>query len=233
MFSTVRTTWSFASSPFWLLWRGYSSLWWAFNTPPKAAAPKVEVDQSRSFDVVDSRPKPEPLPRPIGSLRTGFIVTLAASVVSGVVASGLSGSHEIAPSSALLGWGWVTCVAAVATMYAARRTAIRRAARGPVLPAMAKDAVNAARAGAASAVSAVQGAAKSAGRGAGAFIRRAAGVTERGVRSAYAGAKAAATSPRTKAAVGTIGAKLREVRDAAVRGWKSPVVSHNAPTSKA
>jgi hypothetical protein len=230
MFGTARSIWTVASSPFWLLWRGYCGLWWAFNTPPKGMGlPKVEIDQSKSFEVVDSRPKPDPLPRPTATLRTGFIATLAASVTSGIVTSGLSGSQSISPSTALIAWGWITALTAVGSMMVARRVAIKKAQRGPSIPRKAADAAQQA---AQQVAGAAVGAAKSSGRRVGAFARKAATVTGVAAAKAYGVAKSAANSPQAKSAWSSTVSKVRDIRDAAVRGWKSPAVSHDAPTSK-
>lgn len=143
----ISLMWSVMSSPVWLPWRAYRGLWWVFDDPPRkwkgeaAAAGAMpglgvgvesgrgEAGQGRAFEVVDSRPRAQPLVLPVGPARLGFVATLATAVVTGLVLGGAAGGGAIEPARAAAAWVWLTGIATAGTLWAVRKTAIAREER--------------------------------------------------------------------------------------------------------
>lgn len=118
-------------APVWLAWKGYLSLWWAFEGMGMAPTPVVtrrEPERGSSFEVTDSRPKPPALPAPLGLLKGGFIGTLLFSGFFALVSVALSG-QPMWQDRAFALWGCLTGFTAVGSIFAVRRVAFARAQR--------------------------------------------------------------------------------------------------------
>lgn len=117
--------------PFWMLWKAYVGLWWAFDDEP-AAKPvkKDEVGQDRAFQAVDSRPAPRP--KPLTALRLGFAASIVGSLMMGVVTAIAAEAGGMSSRGAGFAWIWATAALFVGSVWGiARSRKRRRAADGP------------------------------------------------------------------------------------------------------
>lgn len=136
-------------SPVWLLWRGYLLLWWAFGeeNPGAASKPKFGAPvgggrassgdkgaaQDSAFEVVDSRAPAPKAERPTGPLMGGFVGSLLAFAVSGVISRAAIYEGGADPRVATLVWLWVTAAASLGSIFIVRRVDRKRRARGKSL----------------------------------------------------------------------------------------------------
>lgn len=137
-------------APFWILWKGYLGLWWAFDdsdarragvsanlAPPDAPpppshhtdAPRYGAEQSTSFEFTNSAPRP--VRPPMGPLKGGFVGTLILSSIAAVIGAALSAEHVITPAHAWILWAWGTLTPGVASLYVVRHVARRQAEQQP------------------------------------------------------------------------------------------------------
>lgn len=143
-------------APVWLGWQAYNGVWWAFNDEPRRAAaqedcappgvpfaadhrgtpPTPQTDapafgegQQAAFEVVEPSPAPETpdRPKPVGTLKVGYTATLAASLLTAVIAGNTMNSS----GWALMLWAWVTMIVAVASIYMVRAVVARRERERP------------------------------------------------------------------------------------------------------
>lgn len=158
-----------ATTPVWVLWRGYMLLWWAFDDSSERAATRLSakttsaVDfappkfveggdsgQGRSFEVVDSGPPkhelPPPMPVPVGLLRGGFAGSLVLCTMFSVLTGGLAASAAMSAPRASALWLWGCSIILCSSVLIVRRVARRRWERPKGAVARARDAcVNAAK----------------------------------------------------------------------------------------
>jgi hypothetical protein len=110
-------------SPFWLLWKGYNMLWWAFEgfgRPTVSNAPSGP-ERGSAFEITDSRPLDAERPAPVGLLRAGFAGSLVVSGVAAAIASGLAQSHTLGVTHSWLIWVWTTLVSCLVSVFAVRQ----------------------------------------------------------------------------------------------------------------
>lgn len=158
-----------ATTPVWVLWRGYMLLWWAFDDSSERAATRLSakttsaVDfapsnfvegcdsgQGRSFEVVDSRPPkhelPPPMPVPVGLLRGGFAGSLVLCTMFSVLTGGLAASAAMSAPRASALWLWGCSIILCSSILIVRRVARKRWERPKGAVARARDAcMNAAK----------------------------------------------------------------------------------------
>ena len=142
-------------APFWLLWRGYLMLWWAFDDSAERSERRLATQTTAAFDpgaigMVTQAPSAQQkafeigdsgwnaptlsMPRPDGLLRGGFAGAMAASGLLGLMSVLLTASDAIGPGRALVLWFWLSGAVALASVLAVRRVARRRfeRPRGPI-----------------------------------------------------------------------------------------------------
>ncbi len=152
-----------ATTPIWLLWRGYLLLWWAFDdsseravarltakttsavdVPPPRFAEGSDSSQGSAFEVVDSRPPkkelPPPMPVPTGLLRGGFVGSMALCSMLAIVTGGLSASNVLSGPRAGALWAWACTVVLCGSVLLVRGVARKRWERPKGAVARAKDA---------------------------------------------------------------------------------------------
>jgi len=147
-----------ATSPIWLLWRGYLLLWWAFDDSSERAASRLSakttaaadippprfVDGEDSADVASPKaakvakktgmPPPPPMPVPTGMLKGGFIGSMVLSSLFAMITGGLAASDAISGPRATLLWAWGCTVVLCSSVLLVRSVARKRWERpkGPV-----------------------------------------------------------------------------------------------------
>ncbi len=119
-------------SPFWLLWKGYNVLWWAFEgfgRPAAVTNAATGPERGNAFEITDSRPLDSERPAPIGLLRAGFAGSLFVSGAAAIVAGGLAQSHTLSATHSWLVWMWASVVSCVVSIFAVRRVHEIRSAK--------------------------------------------------------------------------------------------------------
>ena len=122
-------------SPVWILWKGYTVLWWAFEgfgRPMPADGGPEAPERGASFEITDSRPRESERQPPTTLLKAGFAGTLLASSGAGVLALVLSGTQALSGPHAWMAWGWGTVVGCMLSIFAVRRVADSQARRKTV-----------------------------------------------------------------------------------------------------
>ncbi len=128
MLEVLALMWRVVFSPVWVLWKLYGVLWWAFDNTTVPQAPR-EQERGAAFEVVDTRPRSEAAPKPVGALRGGFIGSLASSGVYALAAQTASTHAWTSPQTAWGVWLWASVVTGVASLFAVRHVARRQAAK--------------------------------------------------------------------------------------------------------
>ncbi|MBX3390624.1 MAG: hypothetical protein KF691_14345 [Phycisphaeraceae bacterium] len=150
-----------ATSPIWLLWRGYLLLWWAFDDSSERAAARLSAkttsaayipppkfvdgeDSAEAANRKDARvskaakktavPLPPPMPVPSGMLKGAFIGTLGLCSFFAILTGGLAASDALSGPRATMLWAWGCAVAACSSVLLVRSVARKRWERpkGPV-----------------------------------------------------------------------------------------------------
>jgi hypothetical protein len=150
-----------ATSPIWLLWRGYLLLWWAFDDSSERAASKLSAKTTAAADIPPPRfvdgedsadaatpanakaakaskktgmPPPPPMPVPTGMLKGGFIGSMVLSSLFAMITGGLAASDAISGPRATLLWAWGCTVVLCTSVLLVRSVARKRWERpkGPV-----------------------------------------------------------------------------------------------------
>lgn len=152
-----------ATTPVWVLWRGYLLLWWAFDDSAQRAGAKLSakttsaVDvpppkfveggdsgQGSSFEVVDSRPAKQPLPPPMpvpyGLLKGGFAGSLALCAFFSLFTGGMAASAAMSAPRASALWIWGCTVILCSSVLMVRRIARKRWERPKGAAARMRDA---------------------------------------------------------------------------------------------
>lgn len=146
--------------PVWILWKGYTGLWWAFDDVPSprkvpgaagvagAAAVAGGPAQDTSFQVIDSMPRAEARPKPLLALRLGFAASLIGSAMLGAITGGISEAGHLTPQHAAMAWAWGSLALFVGSVWsiararrvpkAEKRAASRRGFVAGAEPAAAK-----------------------------------------------------------------------------------------------
>jgi hypothetical protein len=140
--SLVSLGFKIATSPVWILWRGYKGLWWVFgeSSPAASRTTRSTRDEGSMPDpaaaapaISDADPSHSPaipaMPVPIGLLRGGFAGTALASVGFLLIGQAMSAASVIEPERAMFAWLWATLAASVGSIFAVRSIARRRHAR--------------------------------------------------------------------------------------------------------
>lgn len=144
-----------ATSPIWLLWRGYLMLWWAFDDSSERAAARLSAKTTSAADIpppkfVDGEdsgemkvakaakktaaPLPPPMPVPSAMLKGAFIGTLGLCSFLAILTGGLAASDALSGPRATMLWAWGCAVAACSSVLLVRSVARKRWERpkGPV-----------------------------------------------------------------------------------------------------
>lgn len=147
-----------ASSPIWLLWRGYLLLWWAFDDSSERAASRLSAKTTAAADIPPPRfvdgedsgeignvkpakaakktgvPLPPPMPVPTGMLKGGFIGSMALCSFFAMITGGLAASEAMSGPRATLFWAWGCTVVLCSSVLLVRSVARKRWERpkGPV-----------------------------------------------------------------------------------------------------
>lgn len=140
----ITLAWRIATGPAWILWNGYKGLWWTFGDTHEPAArqaerpgsslgqapagdhaiPAAAAEQSRSFEVTDSGPRP--IPAPTRLLAGGFAGTALSSAGMFLVANAAAAAGALPPDRAILAWGWSSVLVAVSSIFMVRAVARRQ-----------------------------------------------------------------------------------------------------------
>lgn len=113
--------------PVWILWKGYTGLWWAFDdvpSPRKSGAQPAVAGvgaQDTSFQVMNSTPRTEARPRPSLALRLGFAASLVGSAMLGAITGGISEAGHLTPQHAALAWAWGSLALFVGSVWSISR----------------------------------------------------------------------------------------------------------------
>lgn len=118
--------------PAWMLWRGYTGLWWAFDDTRPAKRP------ANSTDGANAESRDEPLPllvprRPTSSLVMGLLATIGVSLAMLAAMSEARAQGALTPDRAGAAWILATLGTGVGTILLIRwrhRQRIARAQRG-------------------------------------------------------------------------------------------------------
>lgn len=147
-----------ATSPIWLLWRGYLLLWWAFDDSSERAVSRLSarttsaadippprfVDGESSGDVASPKvakaskktgmPLPPPMPVPTGMLKGGFIGSMGLCSLFAMITGGLAASDAMTGPRATMLWAWGCTVVLCSSVLLVRSVARKRWERpkGPV-----------------------------------------------------------------------------------------------------
>lgn len=147
-----------ATSPIWLLWRGYLMLWWAFDDSSERAAARLSAKTTSAADIPPPRfvdgedsaeavskkeakvskktaaPVPPPMPVPSAMLKGAFIGTLGLCSFFAILTGGLAASDALSGPRATMLWAWGCAVAACSSVLLVRSVARKRWERpkGPV-----------------------------------------------------------------------------------------------------
>jgi hypothetical protein len=114
--------------PLWILWKGYTGLWWAFDDEP-GPRKVAEVGQDKAFQAVDSRPPARP--KPLTALRLGFAASIIGSLVFGVITSIAAEAGGMSPRGAGFAWIWASAALFVGSVWGIRRAQRRKTVTAP------------------------------------------------------------------------------------------------------
>jgi len=147
-----------ATSPIWLLWRGYLLLWWAFDDSSERAASKLSAKTTAAADIPPPRfvdgedsgevqnvkavkaskktgmPLPPPMPVPTGMLKGGFVGSMGLCSLFAMITGGLAASDAMSGPRATMLWAWGCTVVLCSSVLLVRSVARKRweRPRGPV-----------------------------------------------------------------------------------------------------
>ncbi|MBX3380250.1 MAG: hypothetical protein KF805_09135 [Phycisphaeraceae bacterium] len=147
-----------ATSPIWLLWRGYLLLWWAFDDSSERAASRLSAKTTAAADIPPPRfvdgedsgidagqaskkaskktgaPLPPPMPVPKGMLKGGFVGSMGLCSLFAMITGGLAASDAMSGPRATMLWAWGCTVVLCSSVLLVRSVARKRWERpkGPV-----------------------------------------------------------------------------------------------------
>lgn len=147
-----------ATSPIWLLWRGYLMLWWAFDDSSERAVSRLSARTTSAADVPPPRfvdgeesgevrnvkankaarktgvPLPPPMPVPTGMLKGGFVGSMVLCSLFAMITGGLAASDSMSGPRATMLWAWGCTIVLCSSVLLVRSVARKRWERpkGPV-----------------------------------------------------------------------------------------------------
>ncbi|MGH7244075.1 MAG: hypothetical protein ACREJD_11705 [Phycisphaerales bacterium] len=143
-----------ATSPIWLLWRGYLLLWWAFDDSSERAASRLSAKTTAAADIPHPRfvdgedsnivpskntkktgmPLPPPMPVPTGMLKGGFVGSMGLCSLFAMLTGGMAASGALSGQRATVLWAWGCTVVLCSSVLLVRSVARKRWERpkGPV-----------------------------------------------------------------------------------------------------